>query len=67
MFTLCVCNLGNAVLDINVLIATSLIFWEEAVAEYEKNNATPLGRIIRNRELPILKRAKEIIDKMDKM
>ena len=32
------------------------------MAEYEKRRETPLGRIICNRELPILKRAKEVLD-----
>ena len=36
--------------------------YEEAVAEYEKCCETPIGRIVCNRELPILKRAKEILD-----
>ena len=36
--------------------------YEEAVAEYEKCRETPIGRIVCNRELPILKRAKEILD-----
>lgn len=38
------------------------ITYDEAVAEYEKSRGTPLGRLICNRELPILKRAKEILD-----
>ena len=36
--------------------------YEEAVAEYKKCRETPIGRIVCNRELPILKRAKEILD-----
>ncbi len=36
--------------------------YDEAVAEYKKRRETPLGRLICNRELPILKRAKEILD-----
>lgn len=36
----------------------------EAVAAYEQYRKTPIGRLIANRELPILKRAKEIIDSL---
>ena len=36
--------------------------YDEAVAEYERCRQTPLGRIICNRELPVLKRAKEILE-----
>ena len=43
-------------------LSTLKLTYEEAVAEYEKRRETPLGRIICNRELPILKRAKEILD-----
>ena len=38
--------------------------FEEAVAAYEQYSETPIGRLIANRELPILKRAKEIIDSL---
>lgn len=34
----------------------------EAIAEYERCAVTPLGRLIANRELPILRRAKEILN-----
>ena len=43
-------------------LSTLKLTYEEAVAEYERCRQTPLGRIICNRELPILKRAKEILD-----
>lgn len=43
-------------------LSTLKLTYDEAVAEYEKRRETPLGRIICNRELPILKRAKEILD-----
>ena len=43
-------------------LSTIKLTYDEAVAEYEKGRETPLGRIVYNRELPILKRAKEIID-----
>ena len=44
-------------------LSTLRLSYEEALWEYEKNLESRLGRIIRNRELPILKRAKEILDK----
>ena len=44
-------------------LSTLKLTYDEAVAEYEKRRETPLGRIICNRELPILIRAKEILDK----
>ena len=40
----------------------SLIHIEDAVKEYEKCSDTKLGRLIANRELPILKRAKELME-----
>lgn len=43
-------------------LSTLKLTYEEAVAEYERCRQTPLGRIICNRELPVLKRAKEILD-----
>lgn len=43
-------------------LSTLKLTYDEAVAEYEKCRETSLGRLICNRELPILKRAKEIID-----
>ena len=43
-------------------LSTLRLTYDEAVAEYEKRRETSLGRIISNRELPILKRAKEILD-----
>ena len=45
-------------------LSTLKISYEEAIAEYEKRRETSLGRIICNRELPILLRAKEILDNM---
>lgn len=45
-------------------LSTLKLTYEEAVDEYERCRQTPLGRIIGNRELPILKRAKEIINAM---
>ncbi len=39
-------------------LSTLKLTYEEAVAEYEKRRETKLGRLIANRELPILKKAK---------
>lgn len=47
-------------------LSTLRLTYDEAIAEYEKNLDSRLGRIIRNRELPILLRAKEILDKETK-
>ena len=38
--------------------------YEEAVIEYENRKNSKLGTLIANRELPVLHRAKEIIDKL---
>ncbi len=43
-------------------LSTLKLTYDEALKEYEKNLDSMLGRIIRNRELPILIRAKEILD-----
>ena len=43
-------------------LSTLRLSYEEAVAEYERCRDSKLGRIIGNREMPILKRAKEILD-----
>ena len=43
-------------------LSTLRLSYEEAVQEYKKRANTNLGILIANRELPILKRAKEIID-----
>ena len=44
-------------------LSTLKMTFDEAVAEYEKRMDSRLGRVICNRELPVLKRAKEILDK----
>ncbi len=44
-------------------MSTLKLTYEQAVSEYEKCKETPIGRLIANREMPILKRAKEILDK----
>lgn len=43
-------------------LSTLKLPYDEAVKEYENRANTRLGRLIANRELPILKRAKEILD-----
>ena len=43
-------------------LSTLRLTWEEAVREYERCACTPLGRLLANRELPVLYRAKELID-----
>lgn len=43
-------------------LSTLKITYDEAVAEYEKRRETRLGRLIANRELPVLMKAKEILD-----
>ncbi|MBR2811173.1 MAG: NUDIX hydrolase [Solobacterium sp.] len=37
--------------------------YEEALAEYEKRRETRLGRLIANRELPVLRKAKEMLER----
>ena len=44
-------------------LSTLKLTFEDAVAEYERCSCTRLGRLIANRELPVLKRAKEIIER----
>lgn len=45
-------------------LSTLRLSYEEACKEYEYRANTKLGKLISNRELPILYRAKEILDKM---
>ncbi len=42
-------------------LSTLKLTYDEAVAEYEKRRETRLGRLIANRELPVLERAREIM------
>lgn len=42
-------------------LSTLRLKYEEALAEYEKCSCTRLGRLIANREVPVLKRAKELL------
>ena len=43
-------------------LSTLKLSYEEAVKEYEYRANTRLGKLVANRELPIVHRAKEIID-----
>lgn len=43
-------------------LSTLKLTYEEAIAEYEKCRDTKLGRLIANREMPILRRAREILN-----
>lgn len=43
-------------------LSTLRLRFDEAVREYEKCASTPIGHLIADRELPILKRAKELLD-----
>lgn len=46
----------------NFHLSTLKLSYDEAIAEYELRRSTGVGRLVANRELPILKRAKSIID-----
>ena len=46
-------------------LTTLKLTYEEALAEYERRSDTKLGKLIANRELPVLKKAHEILN--DKM
>lgn len=43
-------------------LSTLRLSYEEAVKEYEYRANTRLGKLVANRELPVLHRAKELID-----
>ena len=43
-------------------LSTLKLKYEEAVAEYERCSSTKLGRLVANRELPILRHAKTMIN-----
>jgi 8-oxo-dGTP pyrophosphatase MutT (NUDIX family) len=49
----------------NFHLSTLKMTFEEAVKEYNKCSNTKLGRLIANRELPVLQRAKQIIDSIE--
>ena len=46
-------------------MSTLKLPYEEAVREYEYRKGTRLGTLVANRELPVLFRAKKIIDIME--
>jgi 8-oxo-dGTP pyrophosphatase MutT (NUDIX family) len=43
-------------------LSTLRLTFEEAQAEYERLSCTPIGRLIAARELPILRRARELLE-----
>ena len=43
-------------------LSTLRLTYEEAVREYRKRACTPIGRLLANRELPVLARAKAMLD-----
>lgn len=43
-------------------LSTLRLRYEEAAAEYELRTDSKLGRLLKQRELPVLKRAKELLD-----
>ena len=45
-------------------LSTLVLRFEEAVAEYEVRSKTPLGSLLYNREFPILRHAKEVLDNL---
>lgn len=56
-------DFGKATLKIESFhLSTLKLSYEEAVREYEYRAETKMGTLIANRELPILRRAKEMID-----
>ena len=44
-------------------LSTLKLTYEEAAAEYEKRRETKLGRLIANRELPVLRKARDILER----
>ena len=46
-------------------LSTLKLSYEEAVAEYERCACTRLGRLIANRELPVLKRARTLLERFN--
>ena len=47
-------------------LATLKLRWEEALREYEKCRESALGRLIANRELPVLRRAVEMLEELSR-
>lgn len=46
-------------------LSTLKLTYEEALNEYEKCSITKIGRLVANRELPVLKQAKAILDSLN--
>jgi len=46
-------------------LSTLKLKYDEALDEYERCRCTGLGRLVANREVPVLKRAREILQKND--
>ena len=44
-------------------LSTLKLSYEDAVSEYEKRRETKLGQLIANRELPVLRRGRELMNK----
>lgn len=44
-------------------LSTLKLSYQEAMEEYKRCSCTSLGRLIANREMPVLKKAKEILDR----
>ena len=44
-------------------LSTLKLSYEDAVSEYEKRRETKLGQLIANRELPVLRRGRDIMNK----
>ena len=42
-------------------LSTLKLTYDEAIAEYEKRRETKLGRLVANRELPILRKARKLM------
>lgn len=47
-------------------LSTLKLSYDEAISEYEKCSSTKIGRLVANREVPILKQAKRILDSLIK-
>ena len=47
-------------------LSSARLTFSEAVAEYEKGRSTAIGRLVCNRELPILLHAKKVLEKNEK-
>ena len=66
LFLCKVCSFGEKNLTEDEIkafhLSTLKLTYDEAIAEYELRSSTRLGRLIANRELPILRAAKAVID-----